>query len=147
MRAFDHPGVVGEIDEGDYRYRPTTNCASTIFFSTILLFSTDDNHQVSFSVNYSIFYRYRATSICASTIFFSTITCYSPFFYGYQPPPNMLQLFYFLLISTNQIPTLTWHGISQLELFKVRSHKKKNDIIWEFFPTWGGGSSQIPKLL
>ena len=24
--------------------------------------------------------------------------------------------------------------------------KKKNDIIWEFFPTWGG-SSQIPKLL
>ena len=25
--------------------------------------------------------------------------------------------------------------------------KKKNDIIWEFFPTWGGGSSQIPKLL
>ena len=24
---------------------------------------------------------------------------------------------------------------------------KKNDIIWEFFPTWGGGSSQIPKLL
>ena len=25
--------------------------------------------------------------------------------------------------------------------------KKKNDIIWEFFPTWGRGSSQIPKLL
>ena len=25
--------------------------------------------------------------------------------------------------------------------------KKKNDIIREFFPTWGGGSSQIPKLL
>ena len=25
--------------------------------------------------------------------------------------------------------------------------KKKNDIIWEFFPTWGGGPSQIPKLL
>ena len=24
--------------------------------------------------------------------------------------------------------------------------KKKPDIIWEFFPTWGGGSSQIPKL-
>ena len=24
--------------------------------------------------------------------------------------------------------------------------KKKNDIIWEFFTTWGG-SSQIPKLL
>ena len=24
---------------------------------------------------------------------------------------------------------------------------KKNDIFWEFFPTWGGGSSQIPKLL
>ena len=121
MRAFDHPGVVGEIDEGDYRYRPTTNCASTIFFSTILLFSTDDNHQVSFSVNYSIFYRYRATSICASTIFFST-TYYlllSFFFYGYQPPPTMLQSFYFLLISTNQIPTLTWHGISQLEVFNL----------------------------
>ena len=29
---------------------------------------------------------------------------------------------------------------------KVRS-KKKNDIFWDFFPTWGGGSSQIPKLL
>ena len=25
---------------------------------------------------------------------------------------------------------------------KVRSHKK-NDIIWEFFPTWGGGG--LPK--
>ena len=23
---------------------------------------------------------------------------------------------------------------------------KKNDIIWEFFPTWVGGSSKIPKL-
>ena len=119
MRAFDHPGVVGEIDEGDYRYRPTTNCASTIFFSTILLFSTDDNHQVSFFVNYSIFYRYRATTICASAIFFSTVIQLFSFFYRYQPPPTMLQLFYFLLISTNQIPTLTWHGISQLEVFNL----------------------------
>ena len=33
-----------------------------------------------------------------------------------------------------------------INLNKVRS-QKKNDIIWEFFPTWGGGSSQIPKLL
>ena len=32
------------------------------------------------------------------------------------------------------------------ETNKVR-FQKKEDIIWEFFPTWGGGSSQIPKLL
>ena len=108
------------------------------------LFSTDDNHQVSFSVNFFIFYRYRATSICALTIFFSTITCYSPFFYGYQPPPTMLQLFYFLLISTNQIPTSTWHGISQLELFKVRSHKKKT-ILFGNFSQHGGGVFPNPK--
>ena len=38
--------------------------------------------------------------------------------------------------------TCVWININS----KVRSHKK-NDIIWEFFPTWGGGSSQIPKLL
>ena len=35
----------------------------------------------------------------------------------------------------------------QIKLIIGTLSKKKNDIIWEFFPNRGGGSSQIPKLL
>ena len=59
---------------------------------------------------------------------FQLIFNYSPFFYRYQPPPTILQLFHFLLISTNQIPTLTWHGISQLEVFDLNIYHSECDI-------------------
>ena len=35
--------------------------------------------------------------------------------------------------------------IAAFTLLVLGTPSKKNDIIWEFFPTWGGGSSQFPK--
>ena len=53
-------------------------------------------------------------------------------------------------IQSPMYPTHEFSGVQRL--FFTYLHlgtlsKKKNDIIWEFFPTWGRGSSQIPKLL
>ena len=42
--------------------------------------------------------------------------------------------------------TVIWYSPNITSLLRY-AVKQKNDIIWEFFPTWGGGSSQIPKLL
>ena len=49
-------------------------------------------------------------------------------------------------ISNNGFQERKWRN--HIALYMLRyAFKKKNDIIWEIFPTWGGGSSQIPKLL
>ena len=46
-------------------------------------------------------------------------------------------------------PKMSAHCFFTLKHFYLLGtlSEKKHHIIWEFFPTWGGGSSQIPKLL
>ena len=49
------------------------------------------------------------------------------------------------ILNTNML--LIWASPKSKQKWSIRDAVRKNDIIWEFFPTWGGGSSQIPKLL
>ena len=49
------------------------------------------------------------------------------------------------IIFAKKCATLQFLGNMFTHKKTLRYALKKNDIIWEFFPTWGG-SSQIPKL-
>ena len=52
-----------------------------------------------------------------------------------------------VLLQHSGVPVTAIKIDPYINIGMVRYQTKKNDIIWEFFPKRGGGSSQIPKLL
>ena len=61
----------------------------------------------------------------------------------YQTCISCINFFTSLILSGNHVSNFC--GILRTVL--GTPSKKQYGIIWEFFPTWGGGSSQFPKLL
>ena len=89
---------------------------------------------------------------------FNAKTCWQPFPIARCMGGYAILSYHAPSFTSSLVASLAWirvHWVSNFNsshlTHKLKSlgtlSNKKNDIIWEFFPTWGGGSSQIPKLL